>query len=577
MKVRFNKNVLLPLFLIIFHLSQVDHAAAAAPDDFGTVIKQGWTDLMSLLGVNDVPVANAIRPSVNPPKGGRKMDSTKFYRVDVKCTVDVDTSKLINNGISINSDTFVAHSLWFSSAGVDGVVPPSSSKLINVFSFTKDSSGTIIDVPNNACSETFLLRGTDSVLTVSFSLSDTKTLGAVPQVFYSAAKMAVGIVPMLFAGPLGKTIGDAAKAAGETDDPMKAIIAAMNKSPRKVAVPTRLTVSSAPTVIRTAHSKVSLTVTEVSDISVQITKDNDLRASFYTTISTIQASYLSGVTTESATRSKCGSFANQLKDQYSFSKKDSSFLIGYFAHSAFPSDPVARLRCIGNRFNATDIVAYQFIYNVDSGAAQALTQEDIDNFFPENGYPKAPLDKGVAWAYAQKLSNLLSIFGKAEPGAGAEARTSAVRWMGAGPIRVDDLTGAISADTIDMNADELLSKLVGGGVRRFGCFTQNPTVGLGAFDVLILGFPLNVPAGNSANKYELADIIGLRMVFGGVVKPKALNQARSMPPAQIKQVQITSNRAATLEAANANGGMCESGIQINLPAPAKQVATAAAQ
>jgi hypothetical protein len=378
--------------------------------------------------------------------------------------------------------------------------------------------------------------------------------------------MAVGFVPLLFAGPLAKPIGDAAKAAGDTEDPMKAIVTAINQSPRKVAVPTRLIASSKPTIIKTAYSNVSIKITEVTDISALISNDNDLRVNFYETIDGIQANFLQGVTTEAAMRGKCGSFANLLTEKYSFNKKDSSFLIGYFAQSAFPADINSRLGCIGNRNNATDIVAYAFIYNKDNGAAQALSKDDIDNYFADNGYPRTPLNKSVAWGYTQKLSNLLSTYAQTDSASNSEIKDALIKWIGSGPIHVDDLTTKIRLNPGDMAPEDLLGKLTSARFQRFGCFIQNPTVGAGAFDVLVLAFPLKAPAGNANNYFDLVDTIGIRMILRGTQKPN--------PPAEIKQIQITNDTAATLEAANAKGGQCESGIRVNLPSSTRQVASA---
>jgi hypothetical protein len=123
---------------ILFTTGAIEPARAAAPDDpIGAALKHGWDQFTNFLGINNVPTANAIRPTVIPPKGGTKMDSTKFYRVDIRCSVNVDTSKLVNRGVTLNDETFVSHSLWFSSSGSNGNVPPSTAKLVNVFSFLK--------------------------------------------------------------------------------------------------------------------------------------------------------------------------------------------------------------------------------------------------------------------------------------------------------------------------------------------------------------------------------------------------------------------------------------------------------
>jgi hypothetical protein len=518
------------------------------PDDFfadvGSFFKKAF-------GGHDTPAVDAIKPLLQAPKDGRRLDPTKFYLVKVRCSVRADTATLISEGLAIKEETFAAQTLWLSSSVSDGNVPTNPAKLISVFSFQKAANGEITDFQNDTCSDTFFLAGKDSKLTVSFSLTDTKSLAGFAQTVYTGAKVAVGVVPLILAGPLGAIVANAAKAAAATQDPIKDVIAAFNASPRKAAVAVNLVSSKLPTIVTTAYSRISVTTTQIDNVSDVISANNDLRASFYATFDTISSSLLSGITAPVA-KDKCAGFANTLVRSYSFNRKDSSFLIGYFAQSGFPGDIEARLSCIGNKFNAEDIVKYKFVYNVSSGGLREITQADITNFFNGLGFAPTPLNSTVAYNYLARLVGYLSSLAQTpQPG----TRDMLLHWIGSDPVRLDDTTGKLGFTNGQLPPGDLADKLSSSEFKRFGCFILKPTAGSGGYDALLLALPLK--GGNTDGTFALDQIIGLKLILLGTGNADFY--------ATLKTIQTTNRVPEIVEAVTKNQGECEGGARIAIP------------
>jgi hypothetical protein len=506
-------------------------------------LRNFWRGVEQVFGFHDTPAIDDIKPKITSSSNAKKVDSTKFYLVEMNCSVSPDTAKLISQGLAIKDETFVSHALWFSDSAGDGKVPTNPAKLVSAFSFEKDANGSITDFQNDTCTETFLLSGTNGVLTVSFSLTDTKSLSGISKVFYSGVKLASGLVPLFVGGPLAAMVTGAAKSVGDTADPIKEIVTALNNSPRRAVLAAPLLSGDTPTIISTPYSNITLKVTPVIDLSSQISKNPDLLKKFYKLFDAVTGNLLIGVTPAAAI-DKCASFANDLQKNYAFSKKDNSFLIGYFAQSAFPGSMSSRLDCIGNRSNATDIVQYGFVYNVSSGSMPEIKQEDINNKFEADGYARTPLNSNVAGSYTERLSNLFAKYAQADPVAEPAASQRLLKWIGLGPIDIDDPTTDFSEDPT-IRPDILINKLSTKGFKRYGCFKLKPTVGAGAYDTIMLALPLKPSSGES---FDPSELLGIRLLLAGTLKADY--------PAVVRRVQFTRDRTAILEAARAVDGMC---------------------
>jgi hypothetical protein len=352
-------------------------------------------------------------------------------------------------------------------------------------------------------------------------------------------------------------VAAAATKAGTTEDPLKAVIAAINGDGRKVAVPTNIRVSSNATIIKTDYSRIEMLVTEVTDLTAQIIADPKLQQSFYDTFDAVSASALKDITPTNL-RDKCGAFANTLGKNYSFSKKDSSFIFGYVGQNAYPADIDDRLDCIGNKYNAIDVVDFKFPYNRNYGSLKEFTKLDVDNHFAGLGFRRTLLNSSFARNYMTRLSNPLSIYSQlpADNSGRLGVWTALSKAIGADPLALDDLTGVVSVvDPVDMGTQQVVAKLNDLGFKRFGCYFIRPTVGAGAYDAIVLALPLSVPAGRT-NGYELGDVIGLRLIIDATGKPD--------DSVAIKKVQVTNDELALYEAANENKGQCPSGGHINL-------------
>ncbi|WP_375157867.1 hypothetical protein [Bradyrhizobium sp. RDT46] len=538
------RSAIIFLFLLC-NLQSV--SAASKRDPVLGFFEDGWN---AFWGIHQTPEVSALKPRIEPPKGSSGLDPTKFYVVSLKCKSNPDTAKLVSEGLLIKESTFVAQTLWISKTAGSGAIPSDPTKLITVFSFAKDAAGTIQDFQNDTCSETFLISGKSPVLTVSFSLTDTKNLSLGGTIIFQAAKMLVGIAPAVFAGPLAGVISEKAKAAGTAEDPLKTVVTALNSDPRRATVATNIRVGSKPTIIATSYSRIEMKVTEVSDVASLIISDKYLQQSFYDTFDNISNSVMKDITAANL-RDKCGKFANLLAKNYSFNRKDSSFIFGYVAQDAFPSDLNNRLDCIGNKYNATDIVDFRFPYNKDYGALKALTLSAINNRFDHT-----PLSAEFARPFGNGLANLLSVVSqmKAEDPKRDEAK-AALNSQIKNPVRLEDESKTIALTDADVTPDQLVSRLNDAGFLRFGCFFLKPTVGAGAFDMIMLALPLK--AGSADGVYQIQEILGLRMLVDAIDETKGNGI--------LKTIQITNDDLAIAEAARQNNnGKCRGGTRISL-------------
>lgn len=545
------RGVLRSAIVLLGLLSIVEPTAAAARrDPVAGFFDDTWNGIRAFFGGHATPTIAELKPKIAPPSGGQLLDPTKFYLVNLKCQSNPDTARLVSEGLLIKESTFVAHTLWISKTAGNGAIPNDPTKMVSVYSFAKDDAGTIQDFQNDTCSETFLLSGQSPVLSVSFSLTDTKNLSLGGTLLFQAAKMLVGIAPAVFAGPLGGAIADKAKAAGTAEDPLKAIVTALNKDPRRATVATNIRSSSKSTIITTGYSRIEMKITEVPDVTALILSNSRLQQSFYDTFDTIAAAALKDITATNLA-DKCGKFANTLGKKYSFNRKDSSFIFGYVAQDAFPGDVNNRLSCIGNKYNATDIVDFQFPYNRDYGAVKKLTPAAINNHFDHT-----PLIDGFARPFGNGLANLLSAYSqmKAEDPKRGEAKQALVNQI-KNPVRLEDESKTIALTDADVTPDVLISKLNDAGYRRFGCFFLKPTVGAGAFDMIMLALPPKAGATNGI--YEVEELLGLRLLVDAVNEDEGTGV--------LKKVQITNDDLAIAEAAKQNNnGKCRGGAKINL-------------
>jgi hypothetical protein len=517
----------------------------AASDPIGDAARAIGRGIERLFGVHDTPEINAIKPKITFPAGTGAVGHTRFYLVKMNCSAAPNTANLISEGLGIKQETFVAHSLWFSSSAGDASVPANPVKLVNAFSFAKDSSGTINDFDNQTCSDTFLLSGENDVLTVSFLLADTKTTSGVVKAFSSATKIMTGIVPLFLGGPLATTITGAAKAAGDTADPIKDIVEAFNKSPRKAVVSVRLKATpdpNRPIVVHTAYSDVKITVTPVNDLTRQITSDENLYTSFKKVFSAATAPFQTGLT-KATVGDHCGGFARTLADNYKFSKKDQAFLIGYFGTSASPGDVDLRLSCIGARDIAQTVVTEQFDYNKSSGAFRGIQQRDIDNHeWIEFG---TKLNSTAAGVYLEKLSNLLPAYAQADAQSKASATSAVLVWINASNVLVEDPTTEFSAATdSSMTADAFLGKLTN-RYKRYGCFILDATINIGPYDAIMLAMPLTPEKGDT---FEPEELMGMHIMLAG--------SGSQDPPARLLKIGFTKDTLAILEAAKKFNGKC---------------------
>jgi hypothetical protein len=204
-----------------------------------------------------------------------------------------------------------------------------------------------------------------------------------------------------------------------------------------------------------------------------------------------------------------------------------------------------RLDCIGNRFNATDIVQYGFVYNVTLGNLREIKQEDIDNHFDASGYPSTLLNANVARSYTEKLSNLLPKYAQSDTESDPAPSQRLLKWIGSATIAVDDPTTDVFNDP-SVSAEVFINTLSSKGFKRYGCFVLKPTVGAGAFDAIMLTLPLKPFTGDS---YKLSEALGMRLLLAGTSNPDF--------PAVVKKVQMTKDIVAILEAAKAFNGLCK--------------------
>lgn len=213
------------LFIALFSLG------AARPVQAESSFEKGWNDFW---GIHNSPSGDAITSTYRPAKNGKKLDPTKLYLVEVNCHASLSSSAQITQGLVVKESTFVAHTLWLSNTAgsADGSVPSNPAKLINVFSFDKSASGQVINYSNGACSERFLISGSTSILTTSFSVVDTKSLSPMGQTLYSTAKAVTGIVPLFFGGALLSSITAGSSAFGSTQQSVQDIVSAFNSAPK---------------------------------------------------------------------------------------------------------------------------------------------------------------------------------------------------------------------------------------------------------------------------------------------------------------------------------------------------------
>src|SRR4051812_5376192 len=111
--------------LLISFLLVIPRSAGADPFDD---LKNWWNGLF-----NDEQAANAIKPRILPPADGKSLGHTRFYIVKMNCSKSPNTGALISKGLVVKNETFVAHTLWLSSAAGDGSVPTNPVKLVNAF------------------------------------------------------------------------------------------------------------------------------------------------------------------------------------------------------------------------------------------------------------------------------------------------------------------------------------------------------------------------------------------------------------------------------------------------------------
>jgi hypothetical protein len=315
-----------------------------------------------------------------------------------------------------------------------------------------------------------------------------------------------GIVPLFFGGALLSSVTAGENAFGSTQQSVQDIVSAFNNAPEKSVRSLRLLYGPNLTTISTRYSTVTLKITQVDDLSSLISASKDLQQNFYNLFDSLAQAFLNGATAANL-KDRCAGFANLLIRNYDFTKKDNSFFLGYFAQAGFPASVKSRLDCIANKYNATDVVQYQFFYNKPNGAVTPLDLQSIKNHFADPELSGADqIDSSVARDYLERISNLISIFSQTpQPTAAMEA--SLTKWLGDGPISVDDLTTKFWSDETNVTALQFVGK-IDSGFKKFGCFKLKPTIGSGAFDAIVLAMPQNdLPAQKPDN------LIGLRIAL----------------------------------------------------------------
>jgi hypothetical protein len=292
--------------------------------------------------------ADRLGFQVQENRSGARLNSRKYYIVDMKCRAKVDSSRQISDELFITRSSFVSHGVWFATTGNDTAVPQNPTKLVNLLLFDKDQNNQITNYANGDCSEKFLIKGSTQFLSVSFLIKDQAGLSPFGTAMYSAAKALVGLIPVFLAGPLARSVVGDATAAGATQDPLRATIDAYNSSPTKVVRPYALRFGEKPMIISSKFSEIKLTIKPVENIAEQISGNDNLLDSFYEILNSLAAGQLVGLTTTTL-NDKCAAFGTILNNRYSFAQRDASFVIGYFAQAASPGSVDGMLTCIRRR------------------------------------------------------------------------------------------------------------------------------------------------------------------------------------------------------------------------------------
>lgn len=466
------------------------------------------------------------------------MSAGKFYLVKMSCSSNVSTAKQIDDGIFIKKSEYVAHSVWFSDRNsvLSGEIPTTPAKLINVYSLAKDEKGAAVGFQNCACDDTFVVSGRTSKITASFTRSATSELGPGAVILEKAAKFFTGVISIFAGGPLYGKIGSAVDTG---DQPVKDIIAATNKTPTKKSVAKDLLTGS--TKVTTPFSDVTFQVTEITDFNAQIGSDDGLKDQFNGQFANLKQGFPIDADGKNLLK-QCASFASLLSD-YSLEKVNQSFVLGYFAKYAAPDDVGNRVRCIGNRSSAQDVVDFKFFYNKSIGAYKEIKTEDVVNGFAEQGFNGVPLASSIVKPYTDTLAGLLRIYAvdllAPDPSVIKDAQKHIDKLkaqVGPGPIAINDTTASIIDNTADGSMLNLVKNLLPGH-QRFGCGILKPTVVPGGFDALMLVLPAKTTG------IALSEVVGLNLVVN------ATGAKFPDPQAKLVRIDITNDGAAIAEAA----------------------------
>lgn len=363
---------------------------------------------------------------VQENRSGSRLDPRKYYLVDMRCHAKIDSKKQIADELFITKSSFVSHSVWFATTANDVTVPQNPTKLVNLLQFDTDQNNQITNYANGDCSEKFLIKGSTQSISVSFLIKDQTKLSPFGTAMFNTAKALVGLVPVFLAGPLAKSVVGDASAVGGAQDPITATISAYNASPNKVVRPFFLRSGSSPMIISSKFSEIRLIIKPVENISAQITTNSNLLDSFYDILNGLAANPLAGLTTATLS-DKCAAFGTILNNRYSFTQRDASFVIGYFAQAASPGSVDGMLSCIRRKANAQDIVDNKFIYN-GGDAVNPITQADIDNHYWASS--RVSLNSNLAWPYMDTLTNLLGTYAQSsDPAAKVKAGKDLADWI----------------------------------------------------------------------------------------------------------------------------------------------------
>ena len=502
-----------------------------------------------------IPLFGACPPSVPTPTSGdakstinvtpsgdklRALDPTKFYIVQIKCKIGPGGGITIHDGLIVKRTSAISESLWISDVNtpLDGKVPTSPTKLINFAIGTLTTSGNT-SFTNNACSDKFIVSGASSRLTVVYGTQESSVPSHFGNFFFGALNLFTGVASVFANGPIAKAAVSDATTLAKTQGTLQTLITGINADPLSTSFSYNLGTPNGTLAVSSPIGEVLITTTPISDISSQISQDPVLLQSFYKTIGTAAAPYLTGITAANV-QAQCAAFANQnvMNGYYSFSTKDLVFIMGYFAQMASPSDVGARLGCIGGDVTSLSYVL-NFPYNKSLGPLRAITLQDIYNYVTPGGQPSVSVSSTVAQPYLDKLMNLMGRYSQ-NP---SDMTKKNLLDFASNQFDVSDDTAAVfPGQSGKVTADVFVMSLNKAGYPRFGCYYYAPANG---FDATFLALPQSPAKGAS---YQIGELLGIQIRID--------RDTQKVSVIDITRVRLANDSAIIQTPATQNGGIC---------------------